>query len=227
MPLRSQVFTSSGTWTPPAGVTGAWIMMVGGGGGGSQITLGGGGGAGEFCERVMIPAGASVAVTVGTGGVATGGGGWFNGTNSAAGPFTVLASSSGPNQSANPDGQNGGGVRGGNFQTSPGTRGFEGSTETNTFVGGCSGASGQAGGGGGRDVGSPGTNLFGTGGAAHPTGAGAGAASMWGAGGNGGDGTTNGTAPLATAYGASGGGASNGQTPGSGANGVVVVFWIS
>ena len=62
-----QVFTSSGTFTVPAGVTKVKVTVVGGGGGGSITTAGGGGGAAIKIISGLTPGG-TVAVTVGLGG---------------------------------------------------------------------------------------------------------------------------------------------------------------
>lgn len=44
IPNGIQVFTTSGTFTVPAGVTGLWVELVGGGGGGGGLSSAGGGG---------------------------------------------------------------------------------------------------------------------------------------------------------------------------------------
>jgi len=52
--VKEQAFTASGTWTAPAGVTSAQVILVGGGGGGgggSQNVAGGGGGGGSVVVR--------------------------------------------------------------------------------------------------------------------------------------------------------------------------------
>ena len=67
---RVQVFSSSGTFTVPAGVTAVWVQIFGGGGGGSgSITswAGARGGAGMSYVSGLTP-GASISVTVGSGG---------------------------------------------------------------------------------------------------------------------------------------------------------------
>ena len=49
--VGQQVFTSSGTWTVPAGVTAVSVVVVGGGGGGGPKPghgYGGGGGGGQI-----------------------------------------------------------------------------------------------------------------------------------------------------------------------------------
>ena len=75
---RAEVFTSSGTFTVPTGVTACKVTVVGGGGGGGGSHLAdragcGGGGGGTAIEWITgLTAGDTVSVTVGAGG--TGGG---------------------------------------------------------------------------------------------------------------------------------------------------------
>jgi len=65
-------FTSSGTFTVPAGVTKVKVTVVGGGGGGgSGTSYSGGGGGGTAIKTITgLTPGGTVAVTVGAGGVA-------------------------------------------------------------------------------------------------------------------------------------------------------------
>lgn len=71
-----QVFTSSGSWTVPAGITKAKVTVIGGGGGGGgtngEPLRGGGGGGGGGSIRLVtgLTPGTSVTVTVGAGGTA-------------------------------------------------------------------------------------------------------------------------------------------------------------
>lgn len=76
--ITQQVFTSSGTYTPTAGMAYCIVEVVGGGGGGGggvnsvggSGSIGGGGGAGGYSKGVFSSAtiGASQSVTIGTGG---------------------------------------------------------------------------------------------------------------------------------------------------------------
>lgn len=71
--LKSQDFTSSGTFTVPAGVTTVWVTMTGGGGSGAALrsfTPAAGGAAGAYCIKraVTVTPGASITVTIGAGG---------------------------------------------------------------------------------------------------------------------------------------------------------------
>ena len=67
-----QVFTSSGTWTKPSGVTAVYVIVTGGGGGGNrgQSSHGGGGGGagGTAIKWITSGLGSTEIATVGTGG---------------------------------------------------------------------------------------------------------------------------------------------------------------
>jgi len=70
--IQEATFTASGTWTAPAGVTSAQIVLVGaggGGGGGSQNVAGGGGAGGQVIVRnLTVVPGTTYNVTIGAGG---------------------------------------------------------------------------------------------------------------------------------------------------------------
>lgn len=133
-----QVFTSSGTWNRPSGVTKVLIRVqgAGGGGGGSSSSasiMGGGGSGGGYAEAFIdVSSISSSTITIGAGGTAgtsTGSGGnggdssWADGTNTVTG-----------------SGGNGGPVGASSGSTPP----IGGS-----FSGGSWGRRGQRGGGGG------------------------------------------------------------------------------
>jgi hypothetical protein len=70
--VKEQAFTASGTWTAPAGVTSAQVILVGaggGGGGGSQNVAGGGGAGGAVVVRnIDVTPLTTYAVSIGAGG---------------------------------------------------------------------------------------------------------------------------------------------------------------
>jgi hypothetical protein len=147
-----QAFTSSGTWTKPAGVTRVQVEVRGGGGGGGGASnaasikgAGGGGQGGRAVELIDVTGTASETVTIGvagTAGAATGATGGTGGTTSL-----------------------------GSLISATGGVGGEGAVDQETRGGGAGGAgsggdlnfTGQAGGTGGGD-GSILGNLGGTGG---------------------------------------------------------------
>ncbi len=74
-PASVQVFTSSGTWIKPTGISKIKVTLIGGGGGGGNgnagtVGGGGGGGAGGTAIKwIDVTSISNVSVTVGTGGV--------------------------------------------------------------------------------------------------------------------------------------------------------------
>lgn len=186
VPNNIQVFTSTGTWTKPAGVSTVYVKCVGGGAGGGGNTgstsYGGGGGSGSYSEGYIAVTG-NVTVTVGAGGS---GGSNANGTDGGASSFAGSTT-----LSAN------GGLHGFKTQTG-GAGGSAGSGGQLNFAGGDGGAGIASGGAGGIG----GSSAFGSGGAgAGTTGATGNAGNVPGSGGGGGSGTGgNGAAGAVIVY---------------------------
>ncbi|MGX1196401.1 hypothetical protein [Parvibaculum sp. MBR-TMA-1.3b-4.2] len=222
-----QAFTSSGTWTKPAGLSENALVQVeiwGGGGGGAGGGSGGGGGGGGY-NRAVFRASAiadSVSVTIGAGGAtgtaggttsfgaylnAYGGGGGENSTSGGGG-------GGGGQMSAGTNGTSGeGGVGGGPLLALGGAAGVsinDGGRGEGAFSGGGGGggaASATAGAGGG------GVHGGGGGGGSANTGTdAAGGQSLYGGGGGGGSAAAGGTSQ----HGGNGGTASAGIAPAGG-----------
>jgi len=161
-----QVFTSSGTFTVPAGVTKVKVTVVGGGGGGSAMNYGAAGAGGTAIRIISgLTPGGTVAVTVGGGGAGgnlAGSAGGTGGTSS----FGAFCSATGGAGTAYGTGINGtGGIGSGgnlNFAGGPGAIGTGGCS----FFGGGgtyftnrdARAYGGGGGGGSDESGVPGGN---------------------------------------------------------------------
>lgn len=99
-----QIFTSSGTFAVPSGVSRVFVQMWGGGGAGESggSATGPGGGGGSYAEGwVEVSSGQSFAVTVGTGGISNYSGGGTNGGDSSFGSYVKAGggiSGGGPGQ---------------------------------------------------------------------------------------------------------------------------------
>lgn len=120
VPHNIQVFTSSGTWTKPTGISNVYVKVIGKGGtGNSSNGTNGGGGGGGYSEG-MTAVTANVTVTIGS-------------TNSFAGSVTISATS-GSNSSGSAGGAGGTGS-GGSINLS----GQNGQTGSNTGVSGAGG----------------------------------------------------------------------------------------
>lgn len=98
--LRTQTFTSSGSWTAPTGVFAVEVFAVGGGGGGGgggtgTTRMGGGGGGGAAIYRmVSVTPGVTYTVTIGAGG-SGGAPGANNGSNGGTTSFGSLVTAPG------------------------------------------------------------------------------------------------------------------------------------
>ncbi len=153
--VSTQVFTTSGTYTAPAGLAYAHVRLVGGGGGGggryttSGPYTGAGGGAGGYAEGLFTAAqiGASQSVTVPT--AAGAGGDNVNGSDGGTASFGALLSATGGKGGVSGGtGGAGGFGSGGDFSTygNPGQRSVLVSTAN---LGGPGGGSLLGGGGNG------------------------------------------------------------------------------
>lgn len=226
----SQTFTANGTWTRPAGVSTAEIILVGGGSGGARFAGSGtGGNGGGVYWQTGVPVSGNLSITVGGGGAfqtegtstsvsggtsatATGGASPFIGNRSGLGGGlgnTVTYASGADNDGNSDPGGAGAGGNGGNSTTAPsagnGGPGFYVSSVGSTFGGG---------GGGGRN--------FNAGGG------------LGGSGGGGAGSNTNGADASANTGGGGGqsGAGSNGSMRlsyqgGAGGSGIVIVRWIA
>jgi hypothetical protein len=216
--VTTVTFTSSGTWTVPAGYVSGTLTALGqaeGGNGGDSATNhhGGGGGGGGACagDYPGVTSGTVLTHTIGTGGTAT------NTTVTGASPTVTAAagaSASGTNSGV-------GGAAGGNaiaFSGGQGGGGDAGSTGT----GGGGGGGGSAGSGGAGGSGSVGGSALGGAGGS------AGAGSTGGATGGGGSGSssTPGTAGIVPGSGGGGGARATIASPGgAGAGGQVTYIY--
>lgn len=219
-----QEFTSSGTWTKPAGVTMVYVEGIGAGGsGGASNGAGatdsaGGGGGGLFVDALFRAAdlSASVIVTVGAGGsgVATGNAGNDGGDTSFGTHLTAPGGGAGEINSSFALGGLAGGLLGIGGSVTAGATNQQGD-----YAGGAGGISGVG-------TGDRGGNAVkgGAGGGAAGTGAsGAGGTSLQA--GNGGAGSSSGNGTAGTAPGGGGGASSNnGSTSGAGAAGRLRVW---
>ncbi|PKP36557.1 MAG: hypothetical protein CVT97_08720, partial [Bacteroidetes bacterium HGW-Bacteroidetes-14] len=209
---QNETFTTSGTFTVPAGVTEITVECWGAGGGGSTRTsnaggsgIGGGGGGGAYSRSVVpVTPGSIYSVEVGTGGEASSPGG-----NSSFNSVTVVAA---------------GGSGGVLNSTTAGAGGTSANSTGALIYAGGNGADGfeALSGGGGGGAGSTGQGK-------HAIGATGGAATTAN-GGKGGDGVSGSNNGLpGSNYGGGGSGAvrSNGiNYGGTGANGLVIITYV-
>lgn len=254
MSLKSQIFTSSGTFTPTTSAI--WVKGVGGGGGASgnpgksgnyQAIGGGAGGAGECCGRFPIPVTIGSPITINIGGGGAGGigavsSGGSTGTATSVAGFALQpglgAFATGGSTTFQQLGASGGGVGAQLNDLSSGTK--LGRRESPSYTSGANGGNGGSGltepsGGGGRRIGQysqpgivdiPAHNNCGGGGACTEENSG-------GLPGDPGSAPDGGNAP-ANSGGGGGGACGTGQGPperhqqngGNGGSGYVVVSWI-
>ena len=220
-----QVFSSSGTWPAPAGVTVAQVECIGGGGGGGQggtVAGGGAGAGGEYAAELTntVVGGDSYTVTIGAGGTgSTGSNGGAGGTTSFSGTGATTVT-----------------AHGGSGGTDEGAGGAGGTGSTNSVVH-AGGAGGKDGGtsktdGGGGGGGSGGSGAAGNaGGNSSSSSGGTGGAAVTG-GGKGGAGGASGSAGSAPSSGPGGGGGGGGggtstDNGGAGFHGQVTITWAN
>jgi len=251
IPIPGQVvFTSSGSFLVPLGVTSVSVVAVGGGAGGDHWNTyahsGSGGGLG-WKNNIAVTPGQSYSVVVGAGGAAftpgyNGGNSYFINTSTVCGygglhqnaPGGVFVGDGGGNgghgstAGGNPSACGGGGGAGGYSGN-----GGDGGMGT---VGDPSSTAGQggAGGGGQGGIGDDGQASWGGGGGGvgilgEGSSGAAGGISGWGAqknrGGGGSGGTGSGLTPTGGLYGAGGGGTNLLKSGGNGGNGIVRIMW--
>lgn len=101
--LQNQLFTSSGSWTAPSGVTRVKATVIAGGGGGSAWAGSSGGGGGYSCAWVTVSPGTTYTVTVGGGGAYQGGNAFGgSGGTSSFGSFLSATGGGGGSNTGNP-----------------------------------------------------------------------------------------------------------------------------
>lgn len=171
----SQIFTSSGTFTAPDGVTAVQVFCVGGGSSGccNRSNSGGGGGGGYTTTKtVSVTPGNKYAVVVGAGGAETGTeqGAQNAGGQSSFGGGLVAANGGGTTgwKAGAPGGSGGGATQGGKGGKDGGSNGSDGESVGNDLPGGKgqgsttrafaeTGGTLYSGGGGGGEGGAGGT----------------------------------------------------------------------
>lgn len=228
-PVGQELFTSSGTWVAPAGVTSVSVVAIGGGGAGhaySSRSSGGGGGGLGWKNNIAVTPGQSYTVVVGTGGAAktssstaqanSGGDSYFINTSTVVG-----YGGTGGKYNALAAGGSYVGDGGGAGGTAPATASYA------SGGGGAGGYSGNGGAGGTTNGGSGGNGSGGGGGggggsgSADASGAGGGTGVLGeGSNGTGGAGSTGNAQPGTGGSGGTNGSASPGSTalPSTGGN---------
>jgi hypothetical protein len=173
-----QVFTTSTSWSKPAGVTHVMVELVGaggGGGGGSTGDSSGGGGAGGYSAEIIESPGSTETVTVGSEGEGAASNGGIGG-NTSFGTSPYLTGNGGGGGVLDSDGGIGGTGTGGDINVTgddggtgsgtaaPGNDGgssyFGGGGQGAGLLTGCTSATGYGSGGGGNSISGSGCNGF-------------------------------------------------------------------
>ena len=172
-----QVFTASGTWTKPAGITKVKVTVVAGGGGGGAGNVGnisgtGGGAGGAALEFIDVSGTSSETVTVGAGGAggASNGASGGSGSTSSFGSFCSATGGTGGTSATSSTGGAGGAGSGGDANHTGG----DGGGSTAAADGGGNGGSSIFGGAGMKTGNANGdaANGYGSGGAGASNGGG-------------------------------------------------------
>lgn len=229
-PVETQSFDASGTWTKPATGTWALVRAWGGGGSGGRNTTpptdnqASGGGGGSYHEEwfLLSDLAATVAVTIGAGGVAkaSDGDGSSGGNTTFGAHLTAFGGGAGQNSTGNTAGGFGAGL-------TAGSAGIEAQVGSSSVVHAASINGGAPGGGGAASsTARVGGNAIrggaGGGGSAGSAKAAGGTSILGGAGGSGAD--TNDGAAVAGAQPGGGGGGSRDGASGKGGDGRVIVM---
>lgn len=165
-----EVFTSSGTFNVPVGVTAVDVLVVAGGGGGGSRQGGGGGAGGVVVATVPVTPSDSITVTVGAGGAGgTSGGRGSNGSNSSFGSLLEAeGGGGGGGRTTNQSGADGGSGGGGAARTVGGAgtqgQGFAGGSAVPATLDNVGGGGGGASEVGADSEGGDGTGIGGKGG---------------------------------------------------------------
>jgi hypothetical protein len=213
--VSSDLYTSSGTWVAPTGVTKVLITVIGGGGGGGGGKTsgdgggGGGGGASIIDHYMQVTSGNSYTITVGAGGAGGAGGGSptsgvDGGSSSFVGdtpPFNYTVTALGGGKGIGADSGGTGGAGGAGQSETLNASGITGGHESTGYLKTAGGTGDN--GFGSRDGGGGGGSKLGWGGLAVTDGLGDGGPGYAGGGGAGGAGSTG---PAGGAGGSGGGG---------------------
>lgn len=125
-----QVFTSTGTWTIPSGITKCLVYCTGAGGGTTGINSGsGGGGAAGTAIKIYSLSGATASVTIGSGSAGAAGG------NSSFSNNGVTITGNGGDANSSGDGGLSGTASGGDINISGGDGGSRGSAALGMYGG--------------------------------------------------------------------------------------------
>lgn len=236
-PQGKQTFTSSGTFTVPAGITSIDVFCVGGGQSGAPGTTGSnyvggpGGGSGYTATKkgIMVSPGQQYAVTVGAGGKCNISGSSYGFTGPGTSSFGSILSAAGgkSNPRSSNDGGSGGGPGADDSSSRPAGYGGSDGGDGQWTYSGCDQGSGQ--GTTTRAFGESGNTLYAGGGGGSGSrdsqGGAAGGSGGGGAGAGSGGNGVNGTSGTGSGGGASGGRSAGLTQPGAGGSGCVIVRW--